>query len=450
MIKKGGYIFLFVVVFIALIQTSVLRAEEQLTLKQVLELALEQNEILKSSELDIKKANSELEIAWRSLWPKLNLQTSYTRLDKGPEIPKLGFDPVTKMPIFTYEEGSPDIYNTQITIQQPLFLGGKALIGIDLARMGVKLSEIQARQTAGDTLFRVIQAYFNVLMADEIVKTQENALKLIEEHERIVQVNYDAGMVLKTDLLKVKIEKRKAYQNLKSAQNNLYLAQRQLAQLLGLKNHDFKIVKSDLKPEIELDLESLYQKALLNRPELQALSLNQEMLKADLKMEKRSYWPNIMLVGSYTWKDSEFSLDDGSWNVMVSASMQLFDGGISKKKQDGIQLGIEKLEYSKENLIQMIKLELEEAMLKVKEAEDALVFQEMSLKNARENLRIANESYKVGVGSNIDVLNAQTTLKQAEMGLIQSQYQYQLNLFKILYKTGLLVDYCKEVVEDGK
>ena len=449
--RKRALVFSFLI-FTLLVINLPLKAEEveELKLVDAIRISLEKNDMIQSSKLDIKKAESDLDKAWRNFWPKLDLQTSYTRLDEAPIIPGMEwkYNPIVKqpLPIPKVEEGSPNNYNTQLKLQQPILMGTRAIIGVDLAKKGVELSKIQAEQTINDTLFQTIQSYFNLLMAEDMVQIRANAIKLIEEHQRIVEANFDAGMVLKTDILKVKIEKRKAKQELKTAQDNLHMAARQLAQQLGLSTTDFQIANPDLEPEIDLKLDKLYQQAFRNRPELESMQVNQEMLQTNLKMEKRSKWPNIMLLGNYSWQGEELSFEDGSWNITLSASMNIFDGGLSKKKQEGLELQLDKLNNSKESTKDMIKLDLEQALLKTKQAADSLNLQQLSLENAKESLRLANESYKAGVGTNLDVINAQTTLRQTEISLMQARYQYKLSKFKLIYKTGLLMDYCEEVL----
>lgn len=466
--QRRKKIILLIIIMIVIFTSMSLNAEDELTLGDVIQLAQENNVMFTNSKLDVEKANNDLNIAIRSFLPNISFQSTYTRMKEGmlsptgdyltiptgETIPVVGSTPdqIIDLPIFMtipeMETGSANMFNTQISIQQPIFAGGKVFMGIDLAKMGVSLAEIQEFQTKNDLFFSIIQGYFNLFQAEKMVEIQNTALKLLEEHERIVRVNYQAGLVLQTDILQVEIEKSKTLEGQQIAKNNLYLAKKRISQMIGLNHINFSINRSELYPEIERDLVLLYQQALNFRPELQNLRVNQEMLKTNLEIEKRNYWPNLMLLGSYNWQGEELTFKDGSWNISLSLSAQLFDGGVSKKKQKGLNIQLEKLNQSKENIIQMIELELEEALLKIEEAEKSITLQELTLKSAKENLRIAKKSYEVGVGSNLDVLNAQSILEQVQISKIQAEIQYQMSLFKLLYKAGLLVDYCEEVILD--
>jgi len=82
----------------------------------------------------------------------------------------------------------------------------------------------------------------------------------------------------------------------------------------------------------------------------------------------------------------------------------------------------------------------------VQEAEEMIELERLSLENAEENLELANKSYRAGVGTNIDVINAQTRYRQAQISLLQAKYKYEIDLFRVLYKTGQISEYFEEVI----
>ena len=72
--------------------------------------------------------------------------------------------------------------------------------------------------------------------------------------------------------------------------------------------------------------------------------------------------------------------------------------------------------------------------------------EQLSLENAEENLELTNKSYQAGIGTNIDVINAQTSYKQAQISLLQAEYDYEINLYKLLYNTGRITELFKDVI----
>ena len=85
--------------------------------------------------------------------------------------------------------------------------------------------------------------------------------------------------------------------------------------------------------------------------------------------------------------------------------------------------------------------------MKIKEYQNNIKLQRINLKKARESLNIEKKRFEQGLGKSVDVLQAQTTLKQTKMSQMRAEYQYKIALFSLLQKTGKLVDYCEEVVK---
>ncbi len=457
MFKKYCSISMVILLFLLLFVQAVL-AEEELTLKEALNIGLKQNSQLKNSLLDKEKAITDLQLAKRYLWPEISIQSTYTRMGNPPQTPlEYAFlptgsysyegTPLSKYMLIPteYQELSADNYNTAISIQQPIYTGGQALAGIRLAEKGVELSNIQYDKQVSDTFYQIIQSYYNILRAKTIVAIQKSALQVVEEHKRIVKVNIEAGISIKSDLLSIEIERRRLSQSLQEAENNLLLARKRLASILKMEPEKIKLVEPEIIPIIKLSNEKIYQQAFNNRAEFKSLTISSEMTRINKELKSTIYRPAVFLNGNYSWQSDELSFDDGSWNINLTASMPLFDGGKAKKEEEKYSLELEKLKESENSLQDNIRLEIDSILLAIEQAEQSMKLEKLSIENALENLRIANKRYKMGVGTNVDVINAQNNLQQSKIRMTQAKYNYTLKLFELLYKTGKLTTYCKEV-----
>lgn len=447
---------------------------EKISLEDALRLGYKNNSELKQSELSQEKSDLDLKLAWRSLFPQLNLESSYTRLGEAPEIPSPiynmkyapadfkdidNIDP-TKKPVEMDDSkvtlipemnaGPKDNYNTSISITQPIYMGGKIRLGIDQAKKGQDMAEIQAEKKKGEVLNQIIQSYYNLLMAKERVSIEEDALNLVREHKKMAKASFKSGMALKTDLLNAEIEVSKAQNSLNNARNQFKMAKKNFKNQIGLKGKNISIIGTELSPELDLRLEELYKKAVVKKPELKLIELNKEMTRTNLKLENRSKFPQIMLIGNYNWQGDELDFEDGSGNIVLSASMTLFDGGKSGIKEDKLEKEIKKIDESESSLKDMVKLDLEQQLVKLEEYKNNIKVQKMNLNKAKESLNIEKKRFEKGLGKSVDLLQVQTTLKQIKMGKMQAEYQYDMALFNILKKTGRLVDYCEEVINNEK
>ncbi|MGM0437389.1 MAG: TolC family protein, partial [Bacillota bacterium] len=316
----------------------------------------------------------------------------------------------------------------------------------------LKMSEVQNEQKKAEILNKIINSYYNLLMAKERVNIEKQSLLLVKEHKNIAESSYDSGVALKTDVLQAEIELSKAENRLKNAKNQYELAKKSFKNQIGINKTQEITIKDNLEfiPEINLDKEKLYKKALAEKPELKMMELNQDLTKTNLKMEEKSNYPQIMLMGNYSWQGSELDFENGSGNIVLSASMTLFDSGKSNIKEKKIEKELENIEDSRKDLKDMIELDIEQQLLKIEEQKDNIKLQEMNLNKAKESLNIEEKRFKEGMGRTVDVIQAQTTLKQIKMSKMQAENEYETALFGMLNKTGQLVDYCEEVINNEK
>ncbi len=420
--------------------------QNELDISEAVRIGLENNRQLQNSRRDILQAEKELDLTAKEYMPTVDLQGSYTKMEDGqPQISSFEIvSPTTIVPVMG--EGPDDNYSTSVSLNQPLYLGGRVKLAKEMAVYGVELSRINFEKTAEDMIFNIVQGYYGVLQADGMVSIRENALEVVNEHLRIVEVNYEAGISLRQDLLQTRIEKRKAEEEFTAARNQLQIAKKRLSQLLGQVDSEFFLLKPEKIPNQELDKEILLENALNNRSEINSLRLNKLLTDKQKELEGNPYRPSLSLNGSYSWQGEELDMSEGSWSVSIRGTIPLYDGGKSSIKEEKHDLELEKIEDSRLDLIDSIKVDIEDTVLAVQEAEEMIELERLSLENAEENLELANKSYRAGVGTNIDVINAQTRYRQAQISLLQAKYKYEIDLFRVLYKTGQISEYFEEVI----
>lgn len=447
------------VVLLMFIVFSPVLAEEALTLEEALRLGIENNIAIKESEIEKRKAEIDLDSARRAVLPEITFSTSYTRLyldedDNMRGLPVVPQDPfgigeilAQMMAAMQPEE---DNYQTAISVQQPIYLGGKLMIARQQAEKALELTELQQRQKENELLLNIIQSYYNVLLAEERVRIEEEALELIREHKRIAEVSYKAGLSLKTDLLQVEIEENKAILSLERARNDLAMARRLFANMIGSDIGDRVFLAPEFLPEPLLDKELALSLARENRVEFKLLDINQDILDLSLKMETSTYLPNIVLVGNYQWQGSELKFEDGNASITLALSMNIFDKGLARNSRMKLNEELNKVVLNKDNLEELLAIDLENQLLRIEENLNNIRLQRLNLQRAEENLALEEKRFEAGTGTNMEVLNAGMVLKTTRIASIQAEYQYEISLYQLLEKTGRLIDYCKEVILNEK
>jgi outer membrane protein TolC len=432
--KKNTVITLFLLMILFFSSSAVIAAEN-LELEEAVKLLIEENRTLKNARQDIDNAEKDEELAVRSYFPTLDLQSSYTKFDEGQQLLLGGY-------------GSDENYSTSISLTQPIWMGGKVSMQKEIAAYGLEIARTEYEKTVEDQIFSLIQAYYGVLQAEGMVEIRQEALDIVNEHLRVVKNNLEAGIAIRRDFLQSQIEQRNAEEELTAARNNLKIARRRLAQLLNYEAQ-YSVEKPKTEFDFSLDQDQLFKTAVENDPQLMILELNKEIVKLNQKLEGQYYRPNVSLNGSYDWQGEEF-MDEKSWSMTLGVNVPLYDGGKGGINADKQENELQKLANNRQDLLENLNIEVEDSILTVKENAEKIDLEILSLENAAENLEIANKSYEAGVASNTDVIDAQSTYNQAKISLLQSEYEYDIERFRTLYKSGRLKEYFGDVVNNEK
>src|SRR6056297_355254 len=445
-----------ITVFTLLIITTTVftAAAEELSLEQAVQKFVNNSNQLENAKRDIKSSELDLELAKKGLAPEVTLQTSYTRLGEAPLSPsKYLFTPLSQQNRYVgelipieFEEQPQDNYNTTLTLNKPLYLGGQVRNSVNLSEKAVQLNNLKYEQSLNDNLNAVVQSYFNVLIKESLVEIQKNSLKLVQSHLDSVQKNYEAGLVVKSDVNEVKIELNKTKQSIMTAENDLKIAKKRLADLLELDNTDFSLKQPSI-PELEEKLQSQLDKAYANRFEMKSLEINQEMKDINKEMEDNLFKPSFFLRGNYSFQGSDLSFDNGSFSVTLSGQVSLYDGNKSDLKQEKVDLEKANIDNNKEQLKKNIETEIMAALYKIDENRESLEIARQNEEQALENYNQAVKRYENGVGTSIDVLRAETNLSQIQISKNQTHYQYIMSIYSLLHKTGTLNNYFEEVIQ---
>jgi len=445
-----------ITVFTLLIITTTVftAAAEELSLEQAVQKFVNNSNQLENAKRDIKSSELDLELAKKGLAPEVTLQTSYTRLGEAPLSPsKYLFTPLSQQNPYVgelipieFEEQPQDNYNTTLTLNKPLYLGGQVRNSVNLSEKAVQLNNLKYEQSLNDNLNAVVQSYFNVLIKESLVEIQKNSLKLVQSHLDSVQKNYEAGLVVKSDVNEVKIEENKTKQSIMTAENDLKIAKKRLADLLELDNTDFSLKQPSI-PELEEKLQSQLDKAYANRFEMKSLEINQEMKDINKEMEDNLFKPSFFLRGNYSFQGSDLSFDNGSFSVTLSGQVSLYDGNKSDLKQEKVDLEKANIDNNKEQLKKNIETEIMAALYKIDENRESLEIARQNEEQALENYNQAVKRYENGVGTSLDVLRAETNLSQIQISKNQTHYQYIMSIYSLLHKTGTLNNYFEEVIQ---
>jgi outer membrane protein TolC len=259
---------------------------------------------------------------------------------------------------------------------------------------------------------------------------------LAEKHLKNVRSLYEVGMASKFDLLRSEVQLANLKPQLIRAKNGLNSAELGLKTLLGLDLNRPVEVRGELSYQaFEANLDANVAQALANRPELNQLRYQRQMAAEVLKMARAAYLPTVAIGGAYNYWANQFNFGRNNWEsfyqVNLVLSVPIFNGFANSAKVGETKAMLKQLDYSQKGLSEMVKFEVQEAILNLQQAKESLLSQEKNVEQAQEAVRIAELNYSEGLATNLDVSSALVALSQARTNYSQALYDYALALAQL-------------------
>lgn len=354
------------------------------------------------------------------------------------------FQNYTWIPKEKAEFGHKNIYTAGISLTQPIFTGGKIKETYNIAKYGENLAKASQDAEKTDVLFKTEEAYWRVVAVAEKVKLVNSYIKLLENLSADLENYYAEGMIIKNDLLKVKVKMNEAQLNLVKANNGLSLAKMALCQQVGLPLTQDVVLADSLSTMLEPVAEQSFTDTAINkRPEIEALYQSINIAKSGVNIMKSRYMPNIGLSANYMFMNpnpynglsQEFG---GDWNVGVAINIPIFhwnDRGHTLRAARSEQRVAElKMEEAKE----LIALQVQQAVYTLNESVKKIEMAELNLQQAEENLKVVTDGFETGTQKTSDVLEAQSMWQNAYADLIDARMEYRMNLVNLKRVMGNL------------
>lgn len=392
----------------------------ELSLDDSVALALKNNVAIKTAVEDQEKAQWGIKEAQAGTGPTVSLSASADRSQNTPDaLPG-------------------NSTSTGVRLNWPLYTGGRtegqidqAQLNADIARWGVDKAKSQVKLDA-------TTAYYGVLQAQNLVKVNQETVDSLTQHLNNVNAQYAAGVVAKADVLRSEVELANAQQNLTKAQNSYDLSMADLNNVTGLSLDSQSTLKDELGhvPYV-MSLEDSIASARNKRPEIAQSQAEMAIAKYGVKIAQSGNLPTFSVSAADGWSGESFSSQRNNWSVGATVSWNVFDTGLTKAKIEQAKTDVDKAGETDRQTKDSIELEVRQAYLSMKEAEQRIDTSKVAVDKGREDLGIAQTKYSAGVGTNLDVIDAQLALTQAQTNYAQALYDYNVNKAKLEKATGM-------------
>lgn len=333
-------------------------------------------------------------------------------------------------------------FSNTIAASLPIYTGGKLESTINKAKINTEISDLTLENTKQQVKLDVTTDYFSILQCADLVKVSEESVNTLKGHLNNVQAQYAVGTVAKSDVLRSEVELANAEQTLTKAKNSYELAVSTFNNVIGLPLDTTVNIKDELKYEkYELSLADSIAYALANRPDGIAAQKSIDMAKEGVNIAKAGQKPQVGLALSKGWADDKFAgTDNNGWAVGLTTTWNVFDSNVTHSEIKSSEASLLKTVETAKQTQDSIQLEVRKAFLNMTNAEKNIQTSKVAEDKAQEDLKIAQVRYSSGVGTNIDVMDAQVALTTAQNNYIQALYDYNTGKASLDKAMGIAVE----------
>lgn len=411
-----------------------------LNLPKTVQMALDYNRDIKNSQYALKKAEYAINQAQAGKKPTVDYTFGAQR--------NRATDAATYNRAASLMGGANSITNAfsnGISVNIPLYTGGLVEGQIDVAKLGKTNAQEEILRVEQATKYSAIQGYYALLAYQELQGVYHEAVDNLQGHLDNVQAQYNVGTKAKVDVLSSDVSLANAKTTAITSDNNVAVAESNLNNILGLPL-ETKLNLADHQLPFDtynISLQEATDYAMKYRPEVLQAAIAVQEAERNIDIANAGNRPTVAITGGNDWADNTFPGIDAnkrSWKVAAGVTYSLYDGGATKAKVNQAKQDLLVARETEQKTREAVQLEVKQAYLNIRSAAQKVEETQTVVDQARENYRIQNIRYQAGVGINLDVLDAQLSLNEAQVNHIQALYDYNVGIAKLEQVMGVDVE----------
>lgn len=418
-------------------------APVRLSVTEAVERARVHDETVRLAEAQRDLAGAQVVQARADALPQLSANVGYSRtlasifddISFGPPDGGNGAD-ADALPF-----GRPNTWTATLSISQPIFsmrIGG----ALDVARHVREVTEYGLEDARSTVAYRARSAYFQVLLARELVAIARESHALADEQLREVVLQRQQGLVSDFEELQARVERDNLEPNVIEAENALALAELELKRLTGLPPESRLELTTTLAPELlDVDREAL-RGAVLERPGLRALERTVDARREAIGIARAARIPTLTGVANFGYQafPGQFTPFDANWrrdwSLGFQISVPIFDGLRTRGAIQQAEAELDQAELQASQARSGALIELEAALSDLDGALARSRARASTVEQARRALELAELRFGSGLSTQLDVSNARLLLEQARVNEVQAMHDYVNALARLERVTG--------------
>jgi outer membrane protein len=388
------------------------QADQPWTFERVISFAATNSPDARVAEHRIAVAQAALQEANAAFRPSLQFRSSYTRTDNPMQV----FGAALNQRAFSSSldfNNVPDADNLNAggVLAVPLYTGGKLSANRDAASATAKAAGYASEVIRKALEFEAARAFHTILKSREFIRAAKTEVVALETNITIAHNRFNAGAILKSEVLDVEVRLAEARENLIRATNATTLAERALKNLLGFEGGDLRIADS-----VPVQDDATAPLVPLTRPEIDAVREEQRVAEAEVRSARSGYKPRISAFGSLDYDHGwTFNGSGESYTAGVMLQWDIFDGKRTRAKVSQAQGELAVAREQERKIKLAIDYEVEAARLALNEAQERLRVSGKSVELAAESAQLTRNRFTEGAALAAQLIDAESTLTGARV-----------------------------------
>ena len=404
-----------------------------LSVLDAMNLALQQNATILKAQNDLTASFGVVVQTRAVALPQLTASGQYKNTEPSA---------IETIPIPGDFEQAHESWNSGFQLVQTIYSGGKLIAAIKAASLTKQQAMAEYQTAVQDTLLDTRTAYYDALLAREQITVHEASVKLLQNELDDQQRRYKAGTVPEFNVLRAKVQLANERPLLIQARNSYRIAKNNMSILLGydLPHDIWEDIPMEFSDKLDatpyqVDLPSAIEHAIQYRSELVARRKTEDLQQLNIVNARSGYKPQVQVFAGYSWFNAQYSFQPFTpplsieqnfhgYNFGAQLNWNIFDGLLTRGKVIQARANYEKSRNDLTDETRRIELEVRTSYSDFIEAKEVLDSQKTVLAEAEEALREARARFDAGTGTQLDVLDAETSLTQARATNVQALHDY--------------------------
>lgn len=344
-----------------------------------------------------------------------------------------------KLPSFEKKVQDDIFFNARLSVVWPIFTGFKIKAAYDASKENVQARKAEFDMAANTVLMDVATKYFTLRLAEELTTLREETAKNLTEHLERSKKLEEGGQISKAERLRAEVALAEAQTALDNSRRDQSLARLALASLLKT-DTNLTAVTPIAMPEDVHNMEAFKELAKEKHPGLRQIRVERKRSQAAVTAARADYFPTIALFGYKELYTKDLTILEPDWAIGAKLQMDLFKGGDTRAKVNNAKAVERSLAGMEEETLDNIGLLVEKRWRELEYARGQLESLQKTRELADESLRSQTMAYEAGLGTSLDVVDAELALARLKMADLKAHYDAIIAWLGLLEASGEVGD----------